>query len=74
MRAELRLSTLVLAALGLALVVLGVVYLSVECQALPGFLGPSKGDTSPRTGLGLLATASGLLAFGGAVLMARRRS
>lgn len=73
MRAELRLSTLVLAALGLALVVLGVVYLSVECQALPGFLGPSKGDTSPWTGLGFTATVLGLVAFGGAVLAARRR-
>jgi hypothetical protein len=72
MRAEFRLSVLVLAALGLGLVVLGVIYLSVECQALPGFLGPSKGDTSPRTGLGVVATALGLLAFGGAVLAARR--
>ena len=73
MRAELRPSVLVLAAIGLALVALGAVYLSVECQALPSFLGPSRGDTSPRTGLGLIAAALGLLVLGGAILAARRR-
>lgn len=39
---------------GLALLALGIVYLTVKCQALPGFLGPVHGDTSPRTGRGIV--------------------
>lgn len=73
MRAKLRLSVLALAALGLALLTLGVVYLIVECQALPSFLGPSRGDASPRTGLGVLAAALGSLSLGTAALLARQR-
>jgi hypothetical protein len=73
MRSELRIPVLALAVVGLALVALGAVYLSVECQSLPSFLGPSRGDTSPRTGLGALATALGLITLAGAALAARRR-
>lgn len=47
------------AIVGLVLVVLGAVHLSVECQALPSFMGPVHGDTAPRTGLGLRASPSG---------------
>jgi hypothetical protein len=58
---------------GLALLVLGAVYLSVECQALPGFMGPVHGDTSPRSGLGVAALAAGLAVIAGAALVARRK-
>lgn len=57
---------------GLALLAIGVVYLSVECQALPGFMGPVHGDTSPRTGLGVLALALGLVVLAGAGVAGRR--
>lgn len=59
---------------GLALLAIGVVYLSVECQALPGFMGPTHGDTSPRTGLGIVAVALAVLALGAAFVMRRRRN
>lgn len=58
--------------LGLILLGLGVVYLSVECQALPAFMGPVHGDTTPRTGLGVVASALGLTGLAGAVIAARR--
>jgi hypothetical protein len=60
-------------ALGLALLVLGIVYLTVECQALPGFMGPIRGDTSPRTGLGIVSLLLGLGALIVAFASARRR-
>jgi hypothetical protein len=60
------------AAVGLALVAVGVVYLVVECQALPGFLGPTRGDTSPRTGLGIAGVTLGLAVLAFALLAARR--
>jgi hypothetical protein len=59
--------------LGLALLALGVVYLSVECQSLPGLLGPTKGDTSPRSGLGIACVALGLVALAVGIFAARRR-
>jgi len=40
---------------GIALLGLGVVYLTVACESLPGFLGGEAGHTSPRTGLGIVA-------------------
>lgn len=58
---------------GLLLLVVGVVYLTVECQALPGFLGPTHGDRSPRTGLGIASFVLGLGAFAVAVASFRRR-
>jgi hypothetical protein len=57
---------------GLALMAFGIVYLSVECQALPGFMGPVHGDASPRTGLGIVALALGLVALAGAAVARRR--
>ncbi len=60
--------------LGLVALALGVVYLSVECQALPGFMGPVHGDTSPRTGLGIVFAALGLVALLGGLIVVRRRS
>jgi hypothetical protein len=59
--------------LGLALVAVGIVYLTVACQDLPGFLGPSPGDTSPRVGLGVTGIVLGLAALVFAILSARRR-
>jgi hypothetical protein len=57
---------------GLALLAIGIVYLTVECQALPGFLGPTRGDTSPRTGLGILSLVLGLGALIAAFAIGRR--
>jgi amino acid permease len=59
---------------GLALVGLGVVYLAVACESLPGFLGGIQGDTSPRTGLGVVALVLGLAALGLSAWSIRRRS
>lgn len=60
--------------LGVALVSLGVVYLVVACQNLPGFLGPTPGDASPRTILGLVVLALGLASLAGAGVVSLRRS
>ena len=73
MRREVSLSVLLAGAVGLALLAVGIVYLTVECQALPGFLGPTRGDTSPRTGLGIIGLVLGLAALIAAFLVARRR-
>jgi hypothetical protein len=59
---------------GVALVGVGLVYLVVACEALPGFLGPTPGDTAPRTGLGVGALALGLAALSLAAFVLRRRS
>jgi len=59
---------------GLALVAVGVVYLTVECQALPGFLGPTNGDTAPRSGLGIAFVLLGLMALVGGLVAVQRRS
>jgi drug/metabolite transporter (DMT)-like permease len=59
---------------GLALVGMGVVYLTVACQSLPRFLGPVHGDTSPRTALGVVWVALGLMALACGFLLARRHS
>jgi hypothetical protein len=40
---------------------------------LPGFLGRVQGDTSPRTGLGILGVLLGLVALSIALVAARRR-
>jgi hypothetical protein len=59
---------------GLALLAVGIVYLTVECQALPGFMGSTHGDTSPRTGLGIVAVVLGLVTLIGAFAGGRRRA
>jgi hypothetical protein len=59
--------------IGTVLVGVGIVYLSVACQDLPGILGPTPGHTSPRTPLGLAVLLLGLLVLGVAVVAARRR-
>jgi hypothetical protein len=58
---------------GAALLTVGIVYLTVACQSLPGFMGPHPGDTSPRAGLGIVAVVLAIAAFGVAYLTARRR-
>ena len=58
---------------GIALLAVGITYLVVECQALPGFLGPTPGDTSPRIGLGIAAVALGLSVLGLVAVLVRRR-
>ncbi len=73
MRRGARTPLLVFGFAGLALVAVGVVYLTVECQALPGFLGPTHGDTMPRTKLGILGVLLGLAVLTSAFLLARRR-
>jgi hypothetical protein len=71
-RGAVSLPTLLAGVLGLALVGVGVVYLVVECQALPGFLGRTPGDTAPRTGLGIAGVSLGLAVLAFALLAARR--
>jgi amino acid permease len=58
---------------GVALVALGVVYLTVACESLPAFLGGTAGDTSPRTGLGIVALAVAAGVGLGLVITRRRR-
>ena len=62
------------AVVGLALLVVGVVYLTVECRDLPGFLGPTQGDTSPRTALGVIGVVLGVVLLVAAFAATRRRS
>ena len=52
---------------------IGVVYLTVACQDLPGILEPTPGDTSPRTALGVVGIVLGLGALAVALAVARRR-
>jgi hypothetical protein len=59
--------------LSLVVLAVGIVYLTVECQALPGFLGPVHGDRSPRTGLGIAAVMLGLVALVLALVLWRPR-
>jgi amino acid permease len=58
--------------IGLALLGLGVVYLTIACESLPGFLGGTAGDTSPRTGLGIVALVLALGVGIGLVITRRR--
>ncbi|HEY1592796.1 MAG TPA: hypothetical protein VGF81_13460 [Solirubrobacteraceae bacterium] len=61
-------------AAGVALLGLGVVYLSVACESLPGFLGGTQGDTSPRTGFGFVALGLGVAALALTAWSVRHRS
>jgi MYXO-CTERM domain-containing protein len=67
------LRVLAIGVIGLALLALGVVYLSVECQSLPAFMGPTHGDTAPRSGLGVACVALGMVGLAAGFLTARRR-
>jgi hypothetical protein len=62
-----------LAALSALAVALGVVYLAVACQSLPGFLGSVAGDTHPRTRLGAALVVLALLLALASVITSRRR-
>lgn len=57
---------------GLALLAIGIVYLTVACEDLPGILGPTPGDTSPRIVLGVVAVVLGVAALLVVFLVARR--
>lgn len=59
--------------IGLVFLALGVAYMTVECQALPGFLGGTHGDTAPRTGLGIAVVALSRVAWIIAFATSRRR-
>jgi amino acid permease len=59
--------------IGIALLAVGVIYLTIECQSLPAFLGPTAGDTSPRSGLGVVFLVLGVAAFAIAYFETRRR-
>jgi amino acid permease len=61
------------AALGVLVVAIGVVYLSVACENLPGVLGPSAGDAAPRTPLGAAVVVLGFMVLAAALFIARRR-
>jgi uncharacterized membrane protein YidH (DUF202 family) len=59
--------------LGGALVALGVVYLVLACEELPGFLGGTPGDTSPRTAIGIAVLLVGVATLSiGALANVRR--
>jgi hypothetical protein len=73
MRRDVPVPALLAGLVGLALLALGVAYLGVECQALPGFMGPVHGDTSPRIGLGIVFVALGAMVGGAVLTPARRR-
>ena len=70
---EVGLTMLLAGAIGLALLALGVVYLAVECQSLPGFLGPVHGDAGYRTGRGIAGIVLGAAALVAIGVAARRR-
>jgi multisubunit Na+/H+ antiporter MnhB subunit len=61
------------AALGGVLVGVGIVYLTVACENLPGVLGPTAGETSPRTPLGVICVVLGVAALLVALALVRRR-
>jgi divalent metal cation (Fe/Co/Zn/Cd) transporter len=58
---------------GIVLLAVGVVYLTVACESLPGILGPHPGDTSPRTPLGVIGVVLGAAALGLAWFAIRRK-
>jgi hypothetical protein len=60
-------------ALAAATTALSIVYLTTACEDLPAFLGPSPGDTHPRTALGVVAAVLAV-AFAVAALTAARGS
>jgi hypothetical protein len=60
-------------AVGALLVVIGVVYLTVACENLPGILGPHPGETAPRTPRGVAGVVLGICVLVIALAIARRR-
>jgi hypothetical protein len=73
MRREIRIPELLFGVAGLALLAVGIIYLTVECQALPGFMGGTPGDSAPRWRLGLVGVGLGLAVVASAFVIARRR-
>jgi hypothetical protein len=73
MRRQIRIPELLFGVAGLALLAVGIVYLTVECQALPGFMGGTPGDSAPRWRLGLVGVGLGLAVVASAFVIARRR-
>jgi hypothetical protein len=61
------------AALGAVLLTVGIVYVTVACESLPGVLGPTAGDTSPRIPLGVICIVLGVAALLAAFALGRRR-
>jgi amino acid permease len=68
-----RVPVLLIGAVGVVLLGVGVVYLTVACENLPGILGPHQGDTTPRTALGIVAVVLGLVVLVGTYIVARRQ-
>lgn len=62
-----------LTVLGVVAVGIGIVYLTLACENLPGILGPHPGDTSPRTPRGVVGLVLGLALLAVALLLVRRR-
>jgi hypothetical protein len=58
---------------GLVLVAIGIVYFTVACEDLPGILGPTPGDTSPRIALGVVGVVLGVAALVVGFIAARHR-
>jgi hypothetical protein len=68
-----RIVVLLAGIVGLLLVGTGIVYLTVACENLPGILGPTPGDTSPRIGLGVAGVVLGVAVLAAVFIAARRR-
>lgn len=68
-----RLVPLIVTGAGVGLVGLGVVYLVLACEELPGFLGGTPGDTAPRTTLGIAVLLLGLLTLSTGTFVSLRR-
>jgi len=68
-----RLAIAAASGVGLVLVGVGIVYLTVACENLPGLLGPHPGDTSPRTPLGVVTVVLGVAVLAVALGIGRRR-
>jgi amino acid permease len=73
MRGKVSVVSVLAGTVGVALLAVGITYLVVACEDLPGFLGPHPGDTSPRTPLGIVGVILGMVAVIVAVGAARRR-
>jgi amino acid permease len=68
-----RIAPLLVGAVGILILGIGIVYLTVACENLPGILGPHPGDTSPRTPLGVVGVVLGLVVLSIAWMRTRRR-
>jgi hypothetical protein len=70
---RLRFVTLGLGLVSLLALGLGVMYVAVACESLPGFLGQVPGDPHPRTPLGVALVVLAVVLAAAAAIAQRRR-